>query len=78
MAQCDVPYTRRIFTNKAAKMVRIQLNDRETGIDAVQLISEERHPHCEKCPRIEYIVHRHPPFQSTKSKRVFIPRYVDR
>ena len=78
MVQCDVPYTRRIFTKKRTKRVRIGINDANTGIDAVQLISEEHHEQCVKCPRVQYIVSRQPSFESIEAKKVSNTRFVDR
>ena len=77
MAQCDIPYTRRIFTKKTVKIVRLRVHDL-TGIDAVELISEENHSHCKKCPDVKYVVNRKPPFQTGRSVEVAIPRFIDR
>eukprot|EP00795_Rhopilema_esculentum_P005888 gene5888-11220_t len=77
MAQCDIPYTRRIFTKKTTKTVRLRVHDL-TGIDAVELISEENHNHCENCPDVKYVVNRKPPFQTGSSVEVAIPRFIDR
>ena len=76
--QCDMPYTKRIATNKRTKKVRIRPSGKGIGIDAVQLISEENSQHCKGCPRIEYIVHREPPFQSGKPARVKTTRFEDK
>ena len=78
MVQCDVPYTKRIFTKKRTKKVRIGISDMETGIDAVQLISEEHNEHCAKCPPVQYIVNRQPSFKSVEAKKVSNTRFVDR
>ena len=67
-----------IFTKKPTRKVRIRIEDREIGIDAVQLISEKHYPHCTKCPRVQYIVDRKPPFQSRQPKTVSNNRFVDR
>eukprot|EP00794_Sanderia_malayensis_P010275 gene10275-11330_t len=75
--QCDTPFTKRITAKGLVDKVRLRINNTYVAIDAVQLISQEKHPNCMKCPRVEYAIERMPRFQTGGTKIVAGTQFYD-
>ncbi|XP_071495915.1 pappalysin-1-like [Diadema antillarum] len=62
-ADCDTPFTTRLFATKRLLRLRILIHRSWTSVDAVQIISARNSSVCQSCAHARYSITRDPPFE---------------
>lgn len=77
-AQCDSPFTKKLYVEKKVASVKIYVSHVSVCIDAVKLTSGIGHPNCSNCKSLRYVVRREPPFDTGHEIRVPTARFEDK